>query len=139
MAIRSSNYREFNADLEQWADENDEWVGKVHRALALEAARGVILMTPVDTGRARGGWHAATNLQTASDFMVQAAEAVRLDKSGHATLSAARAEVERTRPYTITSIVNNVRYIGALEDGHSGQAPHGMLELTVQRLSGHFR
>lgn len=38
----------------------------------------------------------------------------------------------------VISILNNIEYISYLEDGHSGQAPEGMVAISLQKFAGFF-
>jgi hypothetical protein len=52
----SSNLRDFEIELARQAGEVDELVERRHRALALAALSGVVMMSPVDEGTFRGNW-----------------------------------------------------------------------------------
>lgn len=125
----SSNIREFNLAIAREVALVPERIGKVHRALALEAVASIVRMTPVDTGRARANWSVShdTPSQGSSDAT---------DQSGGATIAAAAAQVANIQPYEITWIANNLPYIEQLEKGSSKQAPAGMVAVTAARLSG---
>lgn len=87
-------------------------------------------------GRARGNWQYSKG----SIPITQLEEAV--DEAGDATLTKALADftedMSRFRLGDTIFISNTVPYIERLEDGHSRQAPHGMLALTVEELRGMF-
>lgn len=101
--------------------------GGAVRAAAIVADQVVTLATPVDTGRARSNWQAAID-GPASGIVAP------LDKSGGAAMSRARAIIEtyNARRNQEIHITNNVHYIKLLEDGHSAQAPSGMVTQAVQ-------
>ena len=124
----SSNIREFSLalskDARDWAPEQ---VQKAHRAVALEALRGVVQMTPVDTGRARANWQVTQDAPATG-------EVDATDKSGAGTINIGAGEIAKAQPYTITYIANNLPYIEELEGGSSTQAPAGMLNATYSRL-----
>lgn len=88
----------------------------------LETGVRIIERTPVDTGRARGGW------QTTIGSAPSAAEPDR-DPGD------ARGELEQAaRSFQLgdeVHISNAVEYIGILEDGNSAQAPQGMVKVTA--------
>jgi hypothetical protein len=107
-------------------------VDNVARKMMLDIDRGVVEMTPVDTGRARANWIASTGSQ--STIETDAA-----DKGGSGTILAAQILHSNAKPFQRMSITNNLPYIEALENGHSGQAPRGMAKLTVQRVAGKFK
>lgn len=124
----SSNVRSFNLRLSQYAErEIPEKVGKLHRALALEGLRGVVLMSPVDTGRFRGNWQV-----TQGEPAAGALEAT--DKAGGPTIAKGSAVIAQAKPFSATWIVNNLPYAQRLEDGWSKQAPGGMVKVTAARL-----
>lgn len=130
-----SNIHDFLKGLDEFVDEVDENVGKIHRAVALEGLTGVVRMTPVDSGRARGAWTVQSNTDLAAELGGIAALLDDMnDKSGSATVARGMAEIQRARPYSITAIANPVPYIETLENGHSQQAPQGMLNVTANRL-----
>jgi hypothetical protein len=122
-----SNIREFRMGLDRFKADIDVNVGKLHRAVALEGLKGVVRMTPVDTGRARANWQVTQDVPATG-------ERDATDKGGGATLAAGGATIERAPAYSVTFIANNLPYIETLEDGGSTQAPNGMLNVTYQRL-----
>lgn len=124
----SSNIHAFDLALKAEIEDAPEMTAKVQRALALEALRGVVLMTPVDTGRARGNWQVTHDTPASGELDVE-------DKGGRATIAKGAAEVARIRPYEFTWLANNLPYIESLEKGSSKQAPLGMVGVTAARLS----
>lgn len=102
------------------------------RAIALEFLRRVIPKTPVDTGRARAGWH--SYLLATGQLSVAGA--------GGGTNAAAIAEGRAASFYTTDLrgheqsivLINAVKYIVILEFGSSGQAPAGMMRITFREL-----
>ena len=59
-----------------------------------------------------------------------------LDKSGAKTKAKARAQIPKQAAGHVYTITNNLPYAQALEDGHSRQAPHGMVALTKIEFQG---
>jgi hypothetical protein len=123
------------------ADLDDKWVqqfGKdavdalvgVKREITLDIWRKVVRSTPVDTGRARHGWVATAGY---ADTSVSQRKVRR--KEG-----AKRRLFPNQRPKNLQSttleadnfVVNNVEYIGDLNEGSSRQAPAGFVEAAVQ-------
>ena len=90
----SDNLREFDLKVKAWGDEvPEQQVERLHRALQLEALKGVVLMTPVDEGRARGAWEMTLDTPAASESGV-------LDRTGGVTIgedNGAGARVEEQR------------------------------------------
>lgn len=125
----ASNVREFNLAIDQWINQEvPERAAKQKRAVLLEGLRGVVLATPVDKGRAKGGWE--VELEQATITKDRDAR----DKTGIGALTRGIRQIRDAKPFTIDWITNAVPYIGYLEDGSSKQAPAGMVRVTVNRL-----
>jgi len=105
------------------------------KKLSLEALEGLVDMTPVDTGRAKGNW----NVTTAGRSMAKATDS-RMDKTGGNSIATGtekilRATAKNRVPKSVY-ITNNVDYIEDLENGNSKQHnSQGMLKVTVNRLT----
>ena len=93
------------------------------RVATSEVFSNIIQMTPVDTGRARGNWQCTIG-----------APFVGEDDSG--SVMKANSVIPR-RAGNVVYLTNNVPYIGKLEyDGHSRQAPAGMVRVSVALFEG---
>lgn len=103
----------------------------IMQKIALQALQGVVRASPVDTGRFRGNWQmqAGTPATGVLD---------RLDPSGSAALAAGESVIAQATIDAPLWLTNNVPYAGRLEDGHSDQAPEGVLGITVERLRSQF-
>lgn len=97
------------------------------RAIGLRVLSGVVMRTPVDTGRARANWQ--TSLGQGSGQPLDAE-----DTAGGATIAKGAAVIGQQRGFTPIHLENNVPYIGKLEDGSSTQAPDGMVSNTLAGL-----
>jgi hypothetical protein len=114
------------------------------RKLALTFLREVILRTPVDTGRARGGWESflleggkrATASKASRELHKARGRKVRGGTSGRAQ---GQAEGSYRTNFTgrdqFVEIINGVPYIVRLEYGWSDQAPGGMVRVAFRVLS----
>lgn len=122
----------FGVSLRQFAKKTGLTIDQVHRGVVLELFGSVIRDTPVDTGRARANW-----LPAANSVRTETVEWPEQGAKGMAT-TRALAEVENVardaKAGDVTIMTNNLPYIGALEDGHSGQAPQGMVRRNVDRV-----
>jgi len=103
-------------------------VQTAQKKVCFDGARKLIKRTPVKHGRARGGWQVAIGNRPQG-------QVERLDPSGDATIAAANAVIEKIVPFCVCHITNNVDYILDLENGHSAQAPNGMLAVTFEELA----
>lgn len=122
---------DFELAIDRFADLGDEEFLKLTRAVNLQALRGLVLRTPVDTGRARGNWQTTVRQPAAG-------EVERADKGGGEAVADGANLVSRLELFEDTWLTNNVPYILALEDGSSQQAPSGMLAATMESLEAQF-
>ncbi len=124
---------QFNAAVKDWAQKYVPGVLRdAQRTLCHNGLKGLVMKTPVRTGRARGGWQVGINQRSAG-------QVERLDKDGTTTIEAGQAEIEKVQAFEVCYITNNVHYILKLEDGGSQQAANGMLSVTVEELVASFK
>lgn len=112
----------------------DQW-NTVIRKISLQALTGVVLKTPVDTGRARGNWFA--QIGGAGNRVTD-----DTDPSGNTTIATGSNEIAKYKSqkgFPVISLYNNLPYINRLENGYSNQAPNGMVSLTVVELQVQLR
>jgi hypothetical protein len=102
-------------------------VEKAVRQGVVLAAQGIVLRTPVDTGRARANWVLGVG-------SVNVATTAVTDKDGALTLSKIAAGLPRSSAGQIIYVTNTLPYIQRLEDGWSKQAPAGMVKSTLAGL-----
>ncbi len=126
--------------FERWTSDilkgmtSEEGRRKALHGIALDFLARVIKRTPVDTGRARAGWHsyllATGSLMKAGAAVARGedAEAIKLGRSEgffSTNFRGKNASIE---------IVNAVPYIVFLEFGYSKQAPTGMMRVTMREM-----
>jgi hypothetical protein len=122
---------EFGFAVSRFASQTKEKETLVIRKIAIGVFKGLILGTPVRTGRARGNWQAST--ETPKDGTLD-----REDKSG----SLAVAEMVRSTSHWIpvdarpAYLTNNLPYIQRLNEGWSKQAPAHFIEQVVADYLG---
>jgi len=122
----------FTADLNRFAKTIDSNVELVLKRVALQVLRGVVQKTPVDTGRAMASWLVGVNKVPAdseapgdlSNAPLSAEAASRIALEGS-------VEIQQASEYSVIYIINPLPYIFRLENGHSGQAPNGMVAVTL--------
>lgn len=138
----SSNFGQFRLDLrEAMKVVPEQVISPFVRKVALQVLSGTVLATPVDTGRARGGWQVDINRTNETDTG-------KIDKSGFSTTAVGDVRISAYRVGDTINIFNNVKYIGVLERGRhidekgvtrgSLQATQGMLGLTVANVQRQF-
>ena len=99
------------------------------RGLALEGMGRLIEKTPVDTGRAKNNWNLATGSPDASNLPEG-----QYPRGGTVALTRMTGQAGAVKAGDIIYLTNALPYIGPLENGHSRQAPSGMIALTVREL-----
>ncbi len=127
LEFETENFRRWTDDLLRGMEKRA--AGQALRTIAFEFINRVIKKTPVDEGRARGGWMSyllAHGLpgSTGGSNPKAIAEGI--------AASSFRQNLNGSDQFII--LVNAVNYIIMLEYGHSSQAPAGMMRLTFREL-----
>lgn len=117
----------FSDDLAKFEAKTSGKLDLAIRKISLELFSRVILRSPVDTGRFRGNWQVQIGSVPNGTLSLE-------DKSGQATISKATASAAGVEAGDIIYLVNNLPYANKLEQGHSTQAPAGMVALSVQEF-----
>lgn len=133
--MKVRNLQAFTKGLRDFADQTvPEEATKLHRFVALDLIRRVTYRSPVDTGRFRSAW--AVSLSKPDPRPVSAGGAPILGAGQ--VISNALSELEQLRPYSICWVHNSLPYATAIENGHSGQAPSGVLAISVAEVEAGF-
>lgn len=106
----------------------DEALTQRVRVIAMAMLNEIVLKSPVDTGRFRGN-----NIVSVGAPVYTSTDNV--DKSGVETIRLGLSAMSGLEPYTQVFIQNNLPYAGALEDGHSKQAPGGVYAVSFNGVS----
>jgi hypothetical protein len=116
--------------LDRTADKLAEQANGIKKKAATVIVRNLITATPVDTSRALSNWLATVG--AAANFSILAHSAGSGGSTRGASMSAALANamniIARAKPGQPIFLTNNLRYIRALNDGHSKQTPAGFVE-----------
>ena len=129
MTVLEESFRQFTKSVDDF--------GRVHlpeqfvvfqKKIALEVFVRVVRRTPVDTGRARGGWQISID-------NIPSEETGSTSAPGENEALSALAGLGQNQTVFIS---NNVPYILFLEEGSSTQAPNGMLALALQDVEMAF-
>lgn len=115
----------FAANLNALCQRAGDKAESVVRKTALELQSGMIEKSPVDTGRFKG------NFQVGLGAINIAANDAP-DKQGGAAIGRAETVLAGWKPGQSIWLTNSLPYARRLEEGHSQQAPYGMVRLTVQ-------
>lgn len=110
--------------LRQIAERNKVKLETVVRETVLEMGSQMVLMSPMDTGRFRSNWmYGAGGINTATT--------TEADPGGGASVQRITAGVLGWKPGEVMTITNSLPYARRLENGWSGQAPAGMVRVTI--------
>ena len=123
--------RNFAIDLTKFCDVTDKQALMIFQEIAIELDTRIVLGTPVDEGRARGNWFPTLNSPSTvtSD---------NTDKSGAAAIAAVQSTAKGSKLGDTIWMSNNLPYILPLENGHSGQAPEGMVDLNLNAIAAQY-
>ncbi|MDH3579974.1 MAG: HK97 gp10 family phage protein [Hyphomicrobiales bacterium] len=105
----------------------EDAVVKLTQKLAITGLTGVVLKSPVDTGRFRGNWNVGV-----SNMDLSTSE--NTDASGGTTISSGTSAIMGASAYEVIWLTNNLPYAQALENRHSKQAPAGVVAPTFAEL-----
>ena len=134
---------DFNADLARFIKKTELKADVVVRKVALQLYSGITKKTPVDTGRARANWNMNIgSIDYSVDDPEQYGESTGKHKGNSAAPASPRAKqlkLDKGDGEKVIYITNNLPYIGELENGHSTQAPRGMVSLTLNEVRSQFR
>lgn len=109
--------------------------------IGMQVLRGVVMRTPVDTGRARSNWHVSLG----SPVVIERDPYAPGEKLGigeganaQATITIGAATIEQAPAIGVIYLTNGLPYITRLEHGWSKQSPAGMVRLTLDQVAAQF-
>lgn len=118
----------FKLDVSKFIDKASETADAEVRKICLDLLTGIVLKTPVDTGRARANWF--TSIGSPSINITEST-----DPSGSSTIANSLSAISEATG-NVLWITNNLPYIYRLEfEGWSRQAPAGMVRVTVNDIT----
>lgn len=120
----------FNAAVTAFAKRTQADAVTLQRALSLQILSGVVLKTPVDTGRARGNWQLNVS-QTANPN----SDVKGVDKNGGETINRGAKKLDGLKFGRLVVIFNNVEYVPYLNNGTSRQAGKYFVERTIDEVT----
>lgn len=133
----------FSNDIKKFAQKVGSNADMVVRKVVLDIGTSLVNKTPVGDasywksppppgyvgGHARGNWSHSIGTQ-----VIQEIEGV--DPSGNKSIDRISASIPVKSAGKVHFVQNSVPYIEALEDGHSRQAPNGMVAITKVEFQG---
>ncbi len=127
MAILNANT--FALNISKFAKEiPEELIVDNLKSIVIDLMERIVPRTPIKTGRARHNWRVAIGKIPSTELLIP-------DPVGVAKVVVNQIKSTTTAVY----IVNNVPYIGFLEDGHSKQAPLGMVAISFEEVANKYK
>jgi len=127
--------RSFSQDIGAFVEKTGLSLNLVLRKLAFDAFAGLLMRSPVDTGRFRASWRIGINRV---DLSVEPERADSLNIRSRFALQSAPAPsgglIQTAKFGDTIHLSNNLPYAQALEHGHSKQAPQGVLGRTFDQI-----
>lgn len=126
--------KQFTLQLNKEIADTEEKIEDAIALIALDSLRGVVMKSPVDTGRFRGNWIVSKNAANTTFSQVT-------DKNGGQTITKGSGVIDTFKMNADSRIIiqNNLPYANRLENGWSKQAPNGMVALTVVEMQRKYR
>ena len=138
----------FALDIQKFAKKAGDNADKVVRKVVLDIGRSLVEKTPVGNpdlwqnpdnkpdgyvgGHARANWSHSIGVQVIQEFDV-------VDATGNASNERIASSLPINAGGKVHYIQNSVPYIEALEDGHSTQAPAGMVAITQTEFQDYIQ
>jgi len=120
------NATQFASGLLLEADQIEEGLELINKRLVTYAVNSLHERTPKDTLYASENWNVSVGAIDRSTTG---------DVSPGRTLSEGHGVISGLTAYGVTFITNSVAYANRLENGHSAQAPNGMVAITYAEMS----
>lgn len=121
----ADDLRSFTLKMDEFAHRVGLSPGLVVKRVALDLFSRIVRKTPVDTGRARASWNISAG---APDLSIPEGQTF---SAKNPTQALSNVNVESGQTIYITS---NLSYIVPLEEGHSQQAPAGMVAVSIEEI-----
>ena len=121
----------FVLDLTKFIAKANAAPGLVVKKACFDMFSRIVQLTPVDTGRAKAGWQVGVNT------MPPGSDPGPVAKGGKAP-APKPINIPNIQSGDTLWLVNNVQYITVLEDGHSQQAPAGMVKTTITEFQSYI-
>lgn len=129
---RGVSAREFAIDLKRFGTVTREQANTIFRKIIFDLDTRIVLSTPVDTGRARGNWFPSIGAPSG------ALDESAADKSGSGAIGRMQAAFSGAKIGDVAWFTNNLPYILLLENGHSKQAPGGMVDMNLNAVAAFY-
>jgi len=134
----------FTLDLNKFIDKTSRTADAEVRKICLDLLTGIVLKTPVDTGRARANWFTSIGSPSSNttSFTADTGRGISAPSRSAASTAAISRGMGAISKATgnVLWITNNLPYIYRLEfEGWSKQAPAGMVRVTIDDVKRQLR
>lgn len=125
--------RQFRADLRLFVRDCVHREGeKALRRVCEAVLTGIVRSSPVDTGRFKGNWLSSVGAPSTAAYQD------RFSPDGGLSLGSGLNVIRNLRLGQTYWLANNLDYAGLLEDGHSKQAPNGVVMVNLVKVVSRF-
>jgi len=125
----------FALDISRWVEAEKLDQDKAVRGGALQIFGGIVERTPVLSGALRANWQAELNRPNEATVPFTGAPG-----AAAATATTKASEIMRGyMPGNVIWFTNNMPYAQKMEEGGSGQAPSGMVDVTLREFDKAIR
>lgn len=136
--------KDFSLDISKFIEKTTKNAEAKVRIICLDLLTGIVIKTPVDTGRARANWQASINTPKTGEINYDGdagSGAVAGMTSGGSNFAIGRGDgAVKQAPGNVFWITNNLPYISRLEfEGWSKQASKGMVRVTIDEVQRKLR
>jgi hypothetical protein len=123
----------FLTEINKFVANTEKLTNNVVKEVVTEITASLVELSPVDTGNFVSNW--LIGIDSATPWGVTGIK--NPDKEFNIDRIVSRIPMNASNH--IYKIVNNTKYAELLEHGHSGQAPNGMVGVTMVRIPGIIR
>lgn len=128
---RGKSARKFGIDLKKFGAVTNEQANTIFKKVIVDLDSRIVMGTPVDEGRARANWFPSLNAPSS-------AITDDVDTMGEVAVASAQRIASAAKLGDVAWMTNNLPYILKLENGHSTQAPAGMVDLNLLAVAAHY-
>lgn len=134
----------FTLDVSNFVDKASKTADAEVRKICLDLLTGIVLKTPVDSGRARANWFTSIGNPSSeiTNFTADTGRGISAPNQSAGSITAISrggADIAKATG-NVLWITNNLPYIYRLEfEGWSKQAPAGMVRVTINDIARQLR
>ena len=135
----SADFKKFNASIKEMIDDN---IGMVTKESLSELYSDLVERTPVDTGHAKENWHFTHNKPAEKELNIGDQSAITETNQfleSNPFLKSKTVYLTNTASNTSKKTGTKYYYMMRLEEGHSKQAPNGVVRISLARMISKWR